>query len=65
MSIFDFEATTNPSYTSKLWCMMFIEMASVSINKMQFSFILDTVNISIKIYWLVGFAYGLVLFHNH
>ena len=65
MSIFDLEATTNPSYTSKLWCMMFIEMASVSINKMQFSFILDTVNISIKIYWLVGFAYGLVLFHNH
>ena len=69
VSIFNWtrlEATTNLSHTSKLWCMIFIEMASVSIIKMQFLFILNILIVYIKkIYWLVGFAYGLVLFHTH
>ena len=53
VSIFDWtrlEATTNPSHTSKLWCVIFIEMPSVSINKVHFLFILNTVNVYIKKY---------------
>ena len=68
VSIFNWtrlEATTNPSHTSKLWCVIFIEIASVAINKVHFLFILNIVNIHIKIYGLVSFAYRLVLFHTH
>ena len=59
VSIFDWtrlEATTNPSHISKLWRMIFIEMASVSINKMQFLFILNITNISIKNIWARRFC---------
>ena len=55
---FDKEAMTNPSHTSKLWCMIFIEMASVSIVYSRHCEYLYE-----KIYGLVGFAYGLILFH--
>ena len=60
VSIFDWtrsEATTNPSHTSKLWCTLIIEMASVSTIKMQFLFT--------GILNIVGFTYELVLFHYH
>ena len=70
MSIFDWtrlEATTNLSHTSKLWCMVFIEIASVSIIKIvKMQFILNILMVYIKkIYGLVGFTRGLVLFHTH
>ena len=55
VSIFDWarlEATTNPSHTSKLWCMIVIDMSTtVSINKMQYLFILNIVNVYIKNIW--------------
>ena len=58
VSIFDWtrlEALTNPSHISKFWCMIFIEMASVLINKMQFLFILNIVNVYIKNIWASRF----------
>ena len=59
VSIFDWtrlEATTNSfTHTSKLWCVILIQMSSVSINKVHF-LIIHNMNIFIKNIWAIKFC---------